>query len=180
MATFFGWVAFILVLLGAAYWWWSRRIEAEVAEGAALEYEALRKSDPDLIDGYDEQSFGAVYRRVHFPRFPGYALAAIVAYIASLPVTLAFISALVWIAARSGLIPQPVEMAKRIPIGEGTGVAQGLCSAECQLYLAQNFGGFLFFFAIIAVWLAIFAFFMHRYHSKRPGYLRDELIRSRT
>ena len=180
MTTFFGSIALILVLIGALYWRWSRRIEAEVREGAALEYEALRKSDPELIDGYDQQSFNAVYRRVHFPRFPGYALAAIVAYIASLPVTLALLSALVWLASKAGLIPQPVEMAKRIPIGEGTGVAPGLCSTECQLYLAQNFGGFLFFFAIIAVWLAIFAFFMHRYHSKRPGYLRDELIRSRT
>lgn len=180
MATFFGSVALILVLLCALYWWWSRRIEAEVREGAALEYEALRKSEPDLVDGYDEQSFNAVYRRVHFPRFPGYALAAVIAYVASLPLTLAVLSAIVWMGTKAGLIPEPVEMAKYIPIGEGSGVAPGLCSAECQLYLAQNFGGFLFFFAIIAIWLAIFAFFMHRYHSKRPGYLRDELLRSRT
>jgi len=76
-------------------------------------------------------------------------------------------------------LPAPVEIAKRIPIGEARTVNISGCTAECQIYLAEGFGGFFFFFAILAIWLAIFAFFMRRYHSRRPGFLRDEIIRNR-
>lgn len=175
---FFLAIGLLIAIPAALYWVWSRRIDGEIAEGAKIEYDALKKSDPDFMANFDEASFAAVYRRVHFPRFPGHALAAFFAFLLSLPLSFALLSAGLALGRKMGIVPEPVEMAKYIPIGEGSRAESDFCTAECQLHLAQNFGGFLFFFAIIAIWLGIFAFFMHRYHSGRPGYLRDELIRS--
>ena len=168
-----------LVLAGAAYFFWVRKVEGEVQEGAADAWERLRQSEPEIIDGYNEERFRRVYRRVHVPRFPGYALGAVAVYFVSLPLTLALMGAGLWAGRALGFLPQPAEIARYIPLGETTEAASGMCSAECKLYVAEAFSGFYFFFAVIFVWIAVFAFFMRRYHARRPGYLRDELIRNR-
>ncbi len=179
MTLFIAIILFGLALLSGLYWFWSKRIDAEIAEGAEIEWAALEKNEPELLNGYDRAAFGDIYRLVHFPRFPGYALAALVTFVVSLPLTLAAMSGGVWLAGQAGVLPAPVEIAKYIPIGETRAVDVKGCNAECQIYLAEGFGGFFFFFAILGVWLAIFAYFMRRYHQRRPGFLRDEIIRNR-
>jgi len=69
-----------LSLLGALYWWWSKHIEAEIVEGAKLEWASLQQNEPELLEKYDERAFENIYRLVHFPRFPGYALSALVTF----------------------------------------------------------------------------------------------------
>lgn len=170
--------AFVLALYGL-FTLWSRHVQREIDQGASLEWDALNENEPELIEGYDKKRFDEIYRLVHFPRFPGYAVAAIIAFIVSLPAIFILIGGSILLGERLGLLPKPIEIARYIPLGEETGVAEGLCTAECQLYLAESFSGFYFFFAIIFVWLAIFGYFMHRYHACRPGFLREELIRNR-
>ncbi|MEL7488923.1 MAG: hypothetical protein AAGJ87_17130, partial [Pseudomonadota bacterium] len=162
------------------YWLWTRRVHAEINEGAAEAWERAKKSEPDIIDGYNEERFAAVYRRVHFPRFPGYAVAAIFTFALSLPATLAALSGAVWAGVQTGVIPKPAQIVRYIPLGETSADGAGFCSADCKLYVAEAFSGFYFFFAIVIVWIAVFAFFMRRYHARKPGYLRDELIRNRS
>ncbi len=169
----------LIAVVAAAYRLWARGVDAEIRDGAAAEWEALRKRAPEILDGYTEERFAGVYRKAHFPRYPGYVLAAVAAFALSLPVSFAVLSGSVWLADRAGLLPTPAEVARYVPIGERKAVAVGGCTADCQMLLAENFGGFFFFFAILAIWLAIFAFFMRRYYARMPGDLREELIRGR-
>jgi len=50
---------------------------------------------------------------------------------------------------------------------------------EAALYYIEDLAGFYYFFGVIIVWLIIVAIFMRRYHSRRPGYLRDEILRAK-
>ncbi len=179
MIAYYGVTLLIVALAAGTYRLWARRVEAEIREGAADEWAALRRRSPEILDGYTQERFTGVYRRAHFPRFPGYALAAAAAFVLSLPVTLGALSGAVWLADRTGLAPSPSEVARYVPIGARKPVDVGACTADCQMVLAENFGGFFFFFAIIAIWLAIFAFFMRRYYARMPGDLREELVRGR-
>ncbi|MEM9706776.1 MAG: hypothetical protein AAF850_11955 [Pseudomonadota bacterium] len=173
LATLLGVSAFLVGL----YALWARRIEAEVAEGAAIEWTALSKNDPQVLAGYDEESFAKVYRIVYFPRFPGYALAAALTFLFSFPVILGLLSALSSIRQRAGLGDGSETLARLVPLGPRSAGADQ--NEEVALILADNFSGFFFFFGILISWAVIFAFFMARYHARRPGYLRDELIRRR-
>lgn len=176
MGVFFAIAFFALAALGGLYFLWLRRVQREVIEGAALEWALLNEKDPELIEGYDEARFTEIYRRVHTPRFPGYALAAIAAYAVSLPAIFAALSAIAWGAERLGLTPEPVALAQYVPL-EIDEAAEA--NEEMALYLAQDFAGFYFFFGVIFVWVAIFFLFMRHYHQNRPGFLRDELLLSR-
>ncbi|MFQ5562029.1 MAG: hypothetical protein ACE5FO_00520 [Parvularculaceae bacterium] len=179
MTWFFSIVAFVLVVMTGLYWRWKKRIEAEIAEDAGLEWERLKKAEPELVEGLDEAGFHAIYARVHFPRFPGYALACTATFLLSLPVTLALLAGSYVLGEKLGLIAEPAELAKYVPIsGRGVG-PNAEFREEMALELATDFAGFYYFFGVLIVWLVIVALFMRRYHSRRPGYLRDEIIRAR-
>lgn len=176
---------FFLVLAAAAavaaalYWRWSKRIEAEIAEGADVEWARLRENDPDLVTGFDRAAFGAVYRRVNFPRFPGYALACFAAFIAALPVTFGVLGAGALLWERFGLAANTRNVADRYLVEEGRMRIITAAPPEAAMYVVEDFLRFYYFFGVVIVWMATVAWFMQRYHSRRPGYLRDEILRAR-
>lgn len=178
-----GFFAIVLVLLagaGALYWRWRKQVAEEIAEGAGIEWAWYQKNEPEFLQGMSEEKFREVYARVHNPRFPGYALATFATFFISLPVTFGLLSFALWAGEKMGVVPQPVQMVRYINLDSAKAATQSWqCAAECQLYIAEAFGGFYYFFGVIAVWLAIVWFFMRRYHKRRPGYMRDEIIRSR-
>jgi hypothetical protein len=179
MIWFFLGLLAVVAIVGALYWRWSRRVEAEVAEGAEIEWARLQESDPDLLQGMDRAKFDVVYRRVHFPRFPAYALACLCAFAASLPLTFGILAAgsLIW--ERIGLSPNTPAIADRYLVEEGRMRIITAAPPEAAMYVVEDFARFYYFFGVVAVWLLIVAYFMRRYHGRRPGYLRDEIIRAR-
>ncbi|MFN2108695.1 MAG: hypothetical protein ACK2UI_03450, partial [Anaerolineae bacterium] len=85
----------ILVFCGlaiGAYLLWKRRIDADLADSAAQEYEHLTRTDPALMEGLDEAGFRQIYERVERPRSPGYAVATIVAFLLGTPVFLGLLT----------------------------------------------------------------------------------------
>ncbi len=182
MLGFFSVVITGLALAGGLYWLWKKRIAAEVAEGAGYEWAFFQKHEPEFLEGLSEEQFQAIYARVHTPRFPGYALAALATFFLSLPITLGLLNIISYAATATGLIPEPVEIVKYVRIGgSGTPEVQSWqCDTTCQLQLAESFSGFYYFFGVIAAWLVIFWLFMRRFHARRPGLLRDEIIRAKS
>lgn len=168
-----------IALSGGLYWLWRRRVDAEVAEGAAYEWALLSKNEPELVAGLDEARFRAIYAQVHTPRFPAYALGAVATFLATLPLTLAALSMIQWAAAKAGLTPEPYEIVRYVHLGQFTEPQTGQCNQECQLQIAESFSGFYYFFGVLIAWLAVVYVFTRRFHARRPGYLRDELIRAR-
>ncbi len=179
MVTFFVFLVTLLAAAAALYWRWRRGIEAEIAEGAAIEWAHFQKQEPEFVAHLDEAAFKAIYRRVNEPRFPGYAMAIAATFTLSLPVTFAAIAGSMWTAGKLGLTPPPAEIVRYVQLGETRKIGSWQCDAVCQLYVAEAFSGFYAYFAILIIWLAIVAFYMRRYHARRPGYLRDEIIRAR-
>ncbi|MEQ8750389.1 MAG: hypothetical protein RIC52_11475 [Amphiplicatus sp.] len=179
MLWFYGGVLAVLGLSWLAYRFWAKRVDADIAVGAELEWERLSARDPELLNGMSKEKFLAVYRRVHFPRFPGYALACAGTFLASLPVTFALLAAGLLAGEKLGFAPQPAEIVRRVNLGEVQVMQSWQCGAECQLYIAEGYSGFYYFFGVVIVWILIVTFFMRRYHARRPGYIRDEIIRSR-
>lgn len=175
---------FAVVLAGLAvafglYWRWRRNIAAEVAEGAAYEWAHYQKTEPEFLNGISEETFREIYARVHTPRFPAYVLSAFATFFLSLPLVLGLLSGLLWAGQATGVVPQPVEMVRYVNLGEARVTEAWECGPECQLYIAEAFSGFYYFFGVIFAWLVIVWFFMRRYHQRRPGYLRDEIIRAK-
>jgi hypothetical protein len=179
MIWFFLFVAVSLAVLGGFYWRWSERIKIEVAEGAAIEWDRFQKNEPEFLNGMSEEKFREVYSRVHTPRFPGYALGAFVTFFVSLPITLGVLTALLWGAEKAGVIPEPVELADRLLLDDGKVLFFKDTPPEAALYYIEDLAGFYYFFGVLIVWLIIVAIFMRRYHGRRPGYMRDEIIKSR-
>lgn len=170
-----------LILLGGVlaaaglYWLWARRTAADIAESAGLEWTRLQTAEPDLIAGLDEARFRTIFHRVHFPRFPKYALAAAAAFILSLPVSLGLLGGLAWLLGSIGLA-EATEVAKMVPLF-GTERWVGRDEGELiAFYWVQDIFLFFYYFGLLAVWLAIVFVAMRRYHRRRPGYLRDELL----
>lgn len=179
MALFFL-IAFAgLAVAGGLYWRWRRMIDAENAEGAAIEWARYREREPEFVEGLSEEDFRKVYARVHTPRFPGYALAALAAFIVSLPATFALLVAVLWGAEAAGVTPEPVDVADRLFLEDGEMRFFSDTPPEAALYYAEDLTGFYYFFGVLIVWLIIVAAFMRRFHARRPGYLRDEIIRAR-
>lgn len=179
MVGFFLVVLAILAVLGGLYWRWRKQIEEEIAEGAGIEWAHYQKHEPEFLQGMSEEKFREIYRRVHEPRFPAYALAAFATFLLSLPVTLAGLTALLWGAEQMGAVPETLEVADRLLIDEGELRFFRDTPPEAALYYIRDLAGFYYFFGVLIVWLVIVAFFMRRFHERRPGYLRDEIIRSR-
>lgn len=180
MVWFFLGLAVAAALIGALYWRWSKRIENEIAEGADIEWARLQNSDPELIKGLDRERFGPVYRRVHFPRFPAYAVACLASFIAALPVTFGILSACALLWERFGLAANTPDVANRYLVEEGRMRIVTAAPPEAAMYVVEDFMRFYYFFGVVVVWMATVAYFMRRYHSRRPGYLRDEILRARS
>ena len=179
MVMFFVTVVVLLLALAALYWRWRRGIDAEIAEGAAIEWAHFQKHEPDFVAHLDETSFTAIYRRVNEPRFPGYALAAIVTFFLSLPIIFAVLTAIMIGADAAGMTPAPVDTAERLFIADGRLIFFRETPPEAALYYLRDLAGFYYFFGVLFSWLGIVAFYMRRYHARRPGYLRDEIIRAK-
>lgn len=173
-------VLMIMLLAGAGYYFWHRKVVAEIVEGAEIEWHHFNKVEPEFIEGIDEVTFNAVYHRVHMPRFPGYALAAFASFAAALPIIFILLAGLLLGAEAIGVIPEPVDVADQYFIRDGRLVLFRDAPPEAALYYIRDLGGFYYFFGVLLSWLGIVWFFTRRYHSRRPGYLRDELIRART
>lgn len=168
-----------LAVCGGLYWYWRGKVSAELTEGASYEWAFFQKREPEFLGDMSEQEFHAIYRRVNEPRFPGYALAALATFLVSLPVTLGLLGFSQWVGQKLGILPQPVEIVRYVNLGEVKVAQSWQCGPECQLYIAEAFSGFYYFFGVVIVWLVIVWFFMRRFHKRRPGYLRDEIIRAR-
>ncbi len=179
MTLFFASLFGLLALVAAAYWRWARRIEMEIKDGGDVVWRSMQEREPAFLAGIERGRFDAIYRRVHFPRGPKYALATIAAFVLALPVVFAALSVSVWIGQRVGVLAEPAAVANYIPIGEPRSAADAENRAERALYIAQGFAGFYYYFGLFAAWLAIVAAATRLYHSRRPGHLRDEIIRAR-
>lgn len=179
MTVFFVIVVAGLAVIGGAYWRWRRGIDAEIAEGAAIEWAHFQKHEPEFVAHLDEAAFTAVYKRVNEPRFPGYALAAFATFFLSLPLIFAALTALLIGAEAAGLLPAPAEAAERLFVDDGKLIFFRETPPEAALYYIRDLAGFYYFFGVLFSWLGIVAFYMRRYHARRPGYLRDEIIRTR-
>lgn len=177
MIAFFA-VAFALIgLAGFAYWRWSKRVDAEILEGADIEWSRLQERETDLVAGLDRAGFAAIYRRVHFPRFPGYALAAAAGFVASLPLTFALLAAGALLMDRLGLAPSSVGLADRLLVEDGRMRFLKETPPEAAAYWIEDVSGFYYFFGVVLAWFLVVAVVMRRYHQRRPGYLKDELLR---
>lgn len=179
MIWFFLALAVIAAIIGALYWRWSKRIEAEIVEGADVEWARLQANDRELLQGVDREKFGVIYRRVHFPRFPAYALACCAAFAAALPVTFAFLTAGAMLWDRFGLAPEAAAVANRYLVEDGRMRIITAAPPEAAMYVVEDFLRFYYFAGVVIVWIVIVAYFMRRYHSRSPGYLRDEILRAR-
>ncbi|MEM6414974.1 MAG: hypothetical protein AAF720_10015 [Pseudomonadota bacterium] len=179
MFVFFTSVFIFIGLLGMAYWGWSKRIQAEIAIGAETTWDTFQKNEPAFVEHLDRERFTAHYARAHFPRFPKYALVTITGFALALPAVFALLSGILWILDALGLTAEPAELAKYVPIGEAQTTLGQAQREEMALYLAKNFAGFYYFFGVILSWVGVAAISMRYYHARRPGHLRDEIIRTR-
>ncbi len=179
MIWFFLIIALVIAAACGLYWRWRQKIDVEVAEGAAIEWAHLQKQEPEFLEGISEEKFREIYALVHTPRFPGYALAMGATFFGSLPVTFIFLAVALWVAQSLGATPEPVTVADRLFLEDGKLVFFKDTPPEAALYYLRDLAGFYYFFGVLGVWLAIVAFFTRRYHARRPGYLRDEIIRAK-
>ena len=168
-----------LGVLAGLYWWWKRQVDAEIAEGAEIEWAHFQKHEPEFLGGMSKEKFYEVYARVNMPRFPGYALAAFSTFFLSLPVTFIVLALGSWALQALGISPEPVELIRTVQLGEAKIPEPWECTSMCMQQIVEAYSGFYYFFGVMVVWLAIVAFFTRRFHSRRPGYLRDEIIRAR-
>jgi hypothetical protein len=176
MYLFFAGALTLLAVCALIYWRWAKRVDAEIAEGAEAVWARLSANDPELMTGLDRARFGEIYRRVHFPRYPGYALAAAATFLAALPVTLALLTAGALLANRFGLTPDTAAIARRYLVEDGGMKVIRAAPPEAAVFWLQDVGGFYFFFGVVFSWMAIVFFYMRRFHQRRPGHLRDEIL----
>ena len=179
MLIFFLAISLITAIAGFGYFYWQKNVRAEIVEGAEISWAHFQKTEPDFVDGLTREQFFKIYDRVHFPRFPGYALAAIVSFFAALPIVFVLLTMLLWGAEVTGIIPQPVDVADQILIRDGELLFFKNAPPEAALYYIRDLAGFYYFFGVLMSWLLIVFLFTKRFHARRPGYLRDEIIRTR-
>jgi len=184
MGLFYLIIITALIVTGVIYWRWQEKIKTEVAEGSALDWAHFQRNEPEFLNGVGEEQFRELYARVHTPRFPGYALATIATFFVSLPVTFVALSALLIALHSFGAIPEPIDVVQQLSLeGEEIKILGKTIDEksryEMALYYVGDIAGFYYFFGVLVVWLLIVALYMRRYHARRPGYLRDEIIRSR-
>jgi hypothetical protein len=177
MIKFFLVSAAILAIAAALYWRWAARTRADIAESAAEAFERLQAQDGDLVRGYDAQSFAAVFERVHFPRFPLYALISAAGFLIALPFMLMLMGLILNLAEASGFYGDASALADRVPLrGDAATVAQ---RRVVVMYLIETYSGVIYLFGVLLLWGGVVTMAMRRYHARRPGYLHDELALSR-
>lgn len=175
MAGFFLMAFAALGLAALVYWRWAKRVRADIEESGALQWARLSAEKSELIEGLNEARFRAVYQRVHFPRFPGYALAAVAAFVAALPLTFYLLGALAWGLGSLGMSPDAERLARAIPV---EGAEQLLNRDDGETVAMLWISDMLligYYFGLLFAWMAIVAVAMRRYHARRPGYLEEEL-----
>lgn len=168
-----------LGLAALLYWRWALKTRAEIDESAALDFARRRAADAASVDGLDEARYRAVFQRVHFPRFPGYALAAAAAFVLSLPLTFYLLGAIAWGIDTLGMSPDAERLARAVPV---QGAEQLLNRDDGEAVAMLWISDVLligYYFGLLFVWMAIVAVTMRRYHARRPGYLEEELANER-
>jgi hypothetical protein len=179
MIWFFAGAIAVLAAGAATYRFWERRVRAQIRDGCEIEWERLSRQEPELLEGLDRARFDAVCQRVRFPRFPGYALAASTAFLAALPVVFGLLATGLYGAERLGLLPAPAEVADRYLVEEGRMRIITAAPPEAAAYWLKDVAGFYYFFGVGLAWIAIVWIFARRYHARRPGRLREELLSAR-
>jgi uncharacterized iron-regulated membrane protein len=173
----------LLAIIGIAtglYVWWKRRVDSELAEGAAVEFQRLATADPELVTGLSESRFAELYHKTEFPRLPGYSLAILVTFLLGTPIMFALLSAGDWAMHKFGLIPTPGDVVTRYMLQEDGSVKMiNDVPPEALQYYVEDLGGFYYFFGLLGFWVLIVWFFMSRYYKRTPGLLREEIIRER-
>jgi len=184
MLGFFVKILALVTIASGIVWYWKRRTDAQIRDASDYEWAFLQKSDPDLIAHLNEDSFHTVFRHTHFPRFPVYAFACLATFLISLPITLAILGFGMWGLDRMGLIVEPADVTSQLRLDPGSLSLITKSVSEVDLYqgLMQYvgaLGGFYYFFGVLIMWLVIVFLFTRHYHKNRPGYLREEILRSR-
>ena len=175
MAAFFLAAFGALGLAALVYWRWAAMTRAEIDESAGIAWERLREEQPEQVSGIDEARFRAVYGRVHFPRFPQYALGAVAAFVVVLPLIFYVLGALAWIMGSLGMSPDAERLARAVPV---EGAEQLLNRDDGETVAMLWISDMLligYYFGLLIAWMAIVAVAMRRYHARRPGYLEEEL-----
>lgn len=179
MIAFYLVAAAALALAWGGYLYWARRVEEDIVFGAEVEWKRFEAQEPEFIAGLSREKFGEIFRRAQFPRFPKYALACVSVFIAATPFIFALLTALMHVAIATGLAPEPVEVADRVFLDGDKVRIFSEAPPEVAIYYAQDLGGFYYFFGLAIAWLALVYVFVRRFYKRRPGYLRDEIIRAR-
>ena len=180
MLTYFLIAVLTLAVLWGLYALWSRGVNADIAEGAQAEWRRFQRQDPQLLAGMTEDQFARIYARVERPRFPAYMLGAITAFAIGTPALLAVMNAGAYFADRAGMIAQPAEAASYLRFDEsGAATLAGRVSPEALQYVLQGWAGFYYFFGLLFFWVLVIFVAMRRYHARTPGFLREEVLRSR-
>ncbi|MEO1042178.1 MAG: hypothetical protein AAFX52_07800 [Pseudomonadota bacterium] len=172
----------VLVILGgwfALYRLWRKRVDDDAAAGASFEFERLGRQDPDLIEGLDLPGFTAIYARVVTPRAPAHILMAAGIFLLFVPIILGTTTLTIRLMEVTGVIPQPAAAAQQLKLtADGIKLVRE-ADLDALQYILQGWGGFFFFFSLLLFWALVFFWVMRRFHSKRPGSLRDEILRAR-
>lgn len=167
-----------LVIAGGVHLVWRRQARREIAIGAEVDWEILQKTDPALIQDLTFERFRDIHMRANFPIGPGHTLAAAVAILAGTPFILAILSGALALGAALGLDPDWPRIVGAFSYSDGDVSFIGAPS-EFMQYLNFSALGIYAFFGLIGGWVAIAAFFAARYHRRRRGSLREEILRAR-
>lgn len=172
----------VLVILGlwyGAYRFWRRRIDDDVKEGARVEYDLLKRKDPELLEGLSEDRFTDIFGMVETPRAPFFTWLAVAIFLLGAPLVLALNTMVIRFLEVTGVIPQPAEQAQQLKLtADGIKLVRE-ADLDALQYILQGWGGFFSFFSLLFFWVVVFYAVMRRYHSRRPGSLREEVLRSR-
>ncbi|MDZ7629361.1 MAG: hypothetical protein U5J99_13255 [Parvularculaceae bacterium] len=169
----------ILALAGFVYWRWSVKTRAEIEESAGLTWTRLVQQKSDLVEGIDESHFRAAFFRTHFPRFPKYALAAVTAFIVALPVTFYLLGAIAWGMGSLGISPDAERLARAVPVEGAERLLNRDDGETVAMLWINDVLSIGYYFGLLFVWMAIVAVAMRRYHTRRPGYIEEELANER-
>ncbi len=177
-----GYVLFVALVLGGAYgvyFFWRRRVDAEIEEGARVEYDLISRGDPALLQGLDLPRFTEIYARVNTPRFPAYQLFMLTIFLLGTPIILTLLYAFSVIGVTTGIIPQSKSLATELQLGADGAALVNRVSQDALAYILQGWSGFYYFFGLAAFWLTLAYFTLRRYHLRAPGSLREEILRAR-
>lgn len=172
---------FFLTAFGAlgvaalVYWRWAERTRAEIDESAGLDWLRRNETAPESVEGLSEAQFRAVFRRVHFPRLPKYALSAVAAFVIALPATFYVLGAIAWIMGSLGMSPDAERLARAVPVEGAERLLNRDDGETVAMFWINDILLLGYYFGLLFVWMAVIALAMRRYHQRRPGYLEEEL-----